>query len=206
MSFPWATVNRWHRPGCGHQSGRSVRGHALGRTSFSIRPTGEPGRCRQPRWTSHAKGTPQRPNRQRVTSGHRRRAWRSSTQEHRNDTHRSSAVAVRLLYLIFRQVLAWLGLSARSAQSKKRNPRASTRSRRARPPGTQTATVLGGPGSVCRRDPVVVPSRSRASDCHPGPYLAVAPGLGEATQDPAPTSPHQRPAHRIRITPGQRRS
>ena len=27
-------------------------------------------------------------------------------------------VAVRLLYLIFRQVLAWLGLLARSAQSK----------------------------------------------------------------------------------------
>jgi hypothetical protein len=27
-------------------------------------------------------------------------------------------VAVRLLYLIFRQVMAWLGLLARSAQSK----------------------------------------------------------------------------------------
>jgi hypothetical protein len=33
-------------------------------------------------------------------------------------THRSSAVAVRLLYLIFRQVLAWLGLLARSTHSK----------------------------------------------------------------------------------------
>jgi putative transposase len=30
----------------------------------------------------------------------------------------SSVVAVRLLYLIFRQILAWLGLLARSAQSK----------------------------------------------------------------------------------------
>ena len=26
VSFPWATVQRWHRPGCGHHSGRSGEG------------------------------------------------------------------------------------------------------------------------------------------------------------------------------------
>ena len=35
-----------------------------------------------------------------------------------------SAVAIRLLYLIFRQVMAWLGLLARSAHSKNAEIRA----------------------------------------------------------------------------------
>ena len=38
-------------------------------------------------------------------------------------------MAVRLLYLIFRQVLAWLGLLARSAQSKNAKILAAPRSR-----------------------------------------------------------------------------
>jgi putative transposase len=50
--------------------------------------------------------------------GHRRRAWWSSTQEHRNDTHRSCAVALRLLYLIFLHLLNLLILLGRSSASK----------------------------------------------------------------------------------------
>src|SRR5919206_3229145 len=71
------------------------------------------------------------------------------------------------------------------------NPRASARGRRVTPPGQQTATVLGGPGSVCGLDPVVVPGLSTASQRHPGHDFAVAPGVGEATLDSAP-----RPAKR----------
>jgi hypothetical protein len=58
-------------------------------------------------------------------------------------------VVGRLLYLIFRQVLAWLGLLARSAQSKNaeilalRHEVALLRRQVSRPP-----TVLGRPGSV----------------------------------------------------------
>jgi len=58
-----------------------------------IRPTGGPGRCRRPRRTGLPQGTPKRPDQVRVTSGHRHRAWRSSSQEHRNDTHRSGRAA-----------------------------------------------------------------------------------------------------------------
>lgn len=55
-----------------------------------------------------------------------------------------TVVAVRPLYLIFRQVMAWLGLLARSAQSNNaeilvlRHEVAGVT-----PPGQQTATVLG---------------------------------------------------------------
>ena len=47
-----------------------------------------------------------------VHSGDLRHCWTVTVG------HRSSAVALRLLYLIFRQVLAWLRLLARSAHSK----------------------------------------------------------------------------------------
>jgi hypothetical protein len=41
------------------------------------------------RRTGLPQGTPKRPDQIRFTSGHRHRACRSSSQEHRNDTHRS---------------------------------------------------------------------------------------------------------------------
>ena len=106
--------------------------------------------------------------------------------------HRSSVVAVRLLYLIFRQVLAWLGLLARSAQSKNAEILVLRHEVAA---GEQTATVLGGPGGVRGVDPVVVPRLSTASDCHPGHDRAVAPRLGEATLDSAPKPSKRWSAH-----------
>jgi hypothetical protein len=59
-----------------------------------------------------------------------------------------STVAVRLLYLIFRQVMAWLGLLARSAQSTNAEIRAAPGGRPVTSPGAPTAPVLGRPGRV----------------------------------------------------------
>src|SRR4051794_3979667 len=75
------------------------------------------------------------------------------------------------------------------------NPRAAPRSRRVTPPGQQTATVLGRPGSVRSTDPIALPGLPTASHRHPGHDHAVAPALGETTLDPAPASPKRRPAH-----------
>jgi len=69
---------------------------------------------------------------------------------------------------------------------KRGNPRAPPRGRRVTPPGEQTANVLGGPGGVRGTDPIAVPSLPTASDRHPCHDLAVAPGPGETTLDPAP--------------------
>ena len=71
-----------------------------------IKPTGGPGRCRQPQRTGHKKGTPKRPDLVWVTSGHRRRAWWFSTQEHRNDTH-------RILYRLLRSLLGLIAVLVR---------------------------------------------------------------------------------------------
>ncbi|MDQ3764800.1 MAG: hypothetical protein M3460_25730 [Actinomycetota bacterium] len=51
-------------------------------------------------------------------------------------------MTMRLVYLVFRQLRAWLGLLARSCRSKKReDPGLRTRGRRVRPPSEQTASV-----------------------------------------------------------------
>ena len=42
---------------------------------------------------------------------------------------------MRLLYLIFRQVIAWLGLLAQRTIEERGNPRAAPRGRRVTPPG-----------------------------------------------------------------------
>src|SRR3712207_1579983 len=64
--------------------GSRSRGQASNQANWWARPVPATPR------TSRAQGTPKRPDRLGVTLGHRRRAWWSSTQEHRNDTHRSS--------------------------------------------------------------------------------------------------------------------
>ena len=86
-------------------------------------------------------------------------------------------MAVRLLYLIFRQMMAWLGLLVRSAQPNNAEILVLRHEDlRTTPPGQQTATVLGRPPGVRGTDPVTVPGLSTASDRHPGHHLAVAPG------------------------------
>jgi hypothetical protein len=81
----WVRVTEWH-------IGDGSRPWA---DRLLIRPTGGPGRCRHP--DGHVKRRARRsgPNAMRVTAGHRHRACWSSTQEHRNDTHRSRGGAAR---------------------------------------------------------------------------------------------------------------
>jgi putative transposase len=57
-----------------------------------------------------------------------------------------------------------------------------------------------GPGGVCGADPVAVSGLPTASDCHPRHGVAVAPGPGEATLDPAPTL-HREPLDSTRAAP-----
>jgi hypothetical protein len=52
-------------------------------------------------------------------------------------------VALRLLYLIFRQLITWLGLLARSSRSKNAEILVLRHEVRAPWPGEQTAAVLG---------------------------------------------------------------
>jgi hypothetical protein len=66
-------------------------------------------------------------------------------------------------------------------------------------PGEETESVLGGSGGVRGAGPVAVPGLSAASDRHARHDLAVAPGLGQATVDPASTSPHRRPRLVLRL-------
>src|SRR5215208_8133848 len=53
----WVAVTEWHI--CDGSRPRADR--------LLIRPTGGPGRCRRPRWTSRREGTPKRPDLDRVT-------------------------------------------------------------------------------------------------------------------------------------------
>jgi len=76
-------------------------------------------------------------------------------------------VVVRLLYLIFRQFTAWLGLLARSTIKQCRDLMLRPEVTVFTPPGQQTTTVLGGSSGVCRTDPVTVPRLPIASDRHP---------------------------------------
>jgi hypothetical protein len=87
-------------------------------------------------------------------------------------------VTVRLLYLVFRQLVAWLGLLARSSRSKNAEilvlcHEVAVLHRQVRRP----APVLGGSGGVRSADPVAVPGLSPAADRHPGHGVAVAPDL-----------------------------
>jgi len=74
----WMGSPEWHI--C---EGSRSRGQASDQANWWARPVPATKR------TCLRKGTPKRPDRFRVTSGHRHRAWWSSIQEHRNDTHRS---------------------------------------------------------------------------------------------------------------------
>jgi hypothetical protein len=85
-------------------------------------------------------------------------------------------VAVQLLYLIFRQVSAWLGLLARSAHSNNAEILVLRHEvARVAPPGEQAATVLSGQVSIpselgnCRQ-PRGHSGRTvrKASASHPG--------------------------------------
>jgi hypothetical protein len=49
--------------------------------------------------------------------------------------------------------------------------------------------------------PIAVPGLPTASDRHPRHGVALAPGPGEATLEPASTPPHRRPLHGIRTAP-----
>jgi hypothetical protein len=69
---------------------------------------------------------------------------------------------MRLLYLIFRQVMVWLGLRARNAQSTNAEILVLRHEVTVfTPPGQPTATVLGGPGGVRGLDPVLMSSHTR---------------------------------------------
>ena len=77
------------------------------------------------------------------------------------------------------------------------DPGATSRGRRAPSPGQAAAAVLGGSGGVRGTDPATVPGLPAASNRHPRHDLAMAPGPGQATLDPAPP-PHRRPSHGTR--------
>jgi hypothetical protein len=114
----------------------------------------------------------------------------------------TTVVAVRLLYLIFRQVIAWLGLLARSARSKNAEIlvlRHEVVVLRRQVSGPRLS--WGRPGRVRSLGRVAVPGLSIASHRHPGHDRAVASGPGEAALDPAPVSPKRRPPHGSRAVP-----
>ncbi len=81
------------------------------------------------------------------------------------------------------------------------DPGAGPRGRRTPSPGEQTAAVLGRPSGVRGPDPVAVPGWPSASDRYPRHDLAVAPGPGDPTLDPAPPAPHRWPLHGSRAAP-----
>jgi hypothetical protein len=107
-------------------------------------------------------------------------------------------VAVRLLYLIFRQLVAWLGLLARSSRSKGveilvlRHEVAVLRRQVSRPRlSWADRAVFAAPtrllSQACQLHRILTPA-------------TIAPGPGQATLDP--TSPsHRRPSHGARAAP-----
>src|SRR5205823_1301787 len=80
------------------------------------------------------------------------------------------------------------------------DPGAPARGRRAPSPGQAAAAVVGGSGGVRGIDSAAVPGLPAASDRYARHDLAVAPGPGHATLDPAPP-PHRRPSHGTRTAP-----
>jgi hypothetical protein len=86
------------------------------------------------------------------------------------------AVSLRLLYLIFQQVLGLVVLMARTTyshdlQQGRRAPRAAPRGHR--PPSHQPTTThgLGGPSDLRRPHAAAVPNTARSSPGHPGTIL-----------------------------------
>jgi hypothetical protein len=81
----------------------------------------------------------------------------------------------RLLYLIFRQLVAWLVLLARSSRSKDAEilvlrPEVAVLRRQV----SRHMSVLGGSGCVCGADPVALPDLPTASDRHAHHGVALA--------------------------------
>jgi len=77
-------------------------------------------------------------------------------------------VAVGLLYLIFRQVMAWLGLLARSAQSKNVEIRVLRTRLLCYAARCADRDFFGPTGRRCGIDPVTAPDLLTASHRHPG--------------------------------------
>src|SRR4051794_36670938 len=111
-------------------------------------------------------------------------------------------MALRLLYLIFGQLVVWLGLLARSSLGRRmRKSWCCAMKSLCWSPGAPAATVVGGSGGVRGADPMIVPGLPTASDRHPRHGIAAAPGPGDPALDPAPTAPHRRPLHGTRAAP-----
>ena len=111
-------------------------------------------------------------------------------------------MALRLLYLIFRQLVTWLGLLAGSSRSKDaeilvlRHEVAvlSRQVRRPRLSWAQRAVFA----ALIR---LLVPGWPSAPERYPRHGLAVTPRPGDPTLDPAPPAPHRRPLHGSRAAP-----
>jgi putative transposase len=108
---------------------------------------------------------------------------------------------MRLLYLIFRHLLAWLGLLARSSRSKN----AEILVLRVRSPyyGAKWADrVCPGPTVRCSRHwPGCCPRLATCIGSSPLPRSCGGTETWETALDPAPTPPHRRPVHDIGATP-----
>lgn len=110
-------------------------------------------------------------------------------------------MTVRLLYLIFRQLMAWLGLLARSSRSKNaellvlRHEVTVLRRQVKRPRRS------GRTGRSSRRCLGCYPRLAGSIGSLPRHNLAVAPGSGDATLDPAPPAPNRWPFHGTRAAP-----
>ena len=87
-----------------------------------------------------------------------------------------AAVSLRLLYLIFQQVVGLLVLLGRTALHQgRRAPRAAARGRRAPPNQPETTPGLGRPGRLRRPHPAATGAAARPPPGHPGHRPALAP-------------------------------